>query len=127
MSAAEPRFVVVAKRDQLPDGGFLRVMVEGHALVLARSAEAVFAFQGTCPHEMTDLSQGRIEDGRLICPRHLASFSLSDGEVCTGWDDVAPLKLYPVRIGDDAIAVDAAAVNRNPPAGGRKVWDFTKS
>jgi 3-phenylpropionate/trans-cinnamate dioxygenase ferredoxin component len=126
VDAAEPRFVVVARRDQLPDGGFLRVMVEGHALVIARSAGGFYAFQGTCPHEMTDLSQGRIEDGRLICSRHLASFALSDGAVSAGWNDVAPLKLYPVKISNDAIAVDAAAVNQNPPAGSRKVWDFTK-
>ena len=112
-----PRFVAVATIDTLPDGGLLRVMLESHALVLARRGDAVYAFQGTCPHEKADLSQGRIENDRLICPRHLASFALSDGAVSAGWDNVAALKLYPARIEGDDIAVDAAAVNRNPPGG----------
>ena len=122
-----PRFVTVASLAQLAEGAFLRVRVEGHALVLARTARTIYAFQATCPHEMTDLAQGRIEGGRLICPRHLASFALTDGAVSTGWENVAPLKLYPVRVDNNGIAVDADAVVRNPPGGGRKVWDFTKS
>jgi nitrite reductase/ring-hydroxylating ferredoxin subunit len=82
----EPRFVVVATLEHLPNGAFLRVMVDGHGLVLARNGDVVHAFQGTCPHEKADLAQGRIEAGRLVCPRH------------------------------GTIAVDAEAVRRNPPA-----------
>ena len=120
-----PRFVAVATRDTLPDGAMLRVMLESHALVLARRGDAIYAFQGTCPHEKADLSQGRIENGRLTCPRHLASFALSDGAVSAGWKNVAALKLYPAHIQDDAIMVDAAAVHRNPPGGSRQVWDLS--
>jgi 3-phenylpropionate/trans-cinnamate dioxygenase ferredoxin subunit len=121
----QPRFVAVASRDALPDGAFLRVALESHALVLARRGDTVYAFQGTCPHEKADLSQGRIEDGRLICPRHLASFALSDGAVSAGWKNVTALKLYPAHIQGDDIAVDAAAVDRNPPGGSRKIWDLS--
>jgi 3-phenylpropionate/trans-cinnamate dioxygenase ferredoxin subunit len=120
-----PRFVVVADLAHLPDGGFIRVMVEDHALVLARDGGAVYAFQGTCPHEKADLAQGRIEGGRLICPRHLASFDLVDGEASRGWK-LDALKLYPVRVEDGAIAVDGDAVRRNPPGGNRQVWDLTR-
>lgn len=121
----QPRFVAVARRDALANGGFLRVMLESHALVLARRGDTVYAFQGTCPHEKADLSQGRIEDGRLICPRHLASFSLYDGAVSSGWKNVSALRLYPARIQGEDIAVDAAAVESNPPGGSRKVWDLS--
>ena len=120
----EPRFVVVATLGQLPDGAFLPVLVDGHGLVLARDGDAIYAFQATCPHEKADLAQGRIEGGRLICPRHLASYDLVDGQVSRGWK-VDALKLYPVRIEGGEIAVDADAVRRNPPGGERKVWDFT--
>jgi 3-phenylpropionate/trans-cinnamate dioxygenase ferredoxin subunit len=121
----QPRFVAVASRDTLPDGAMLRVILESHALVLARRGDAIYAFQGACPHEKADLSQGRIEDGRLICPRHLASFALSDGAVSAGWNNVAALKLYPARIEGCAIVVDADAVTRDPPGGSRKVWDLS--
>ncbi|HEY6830916.1 MAG TPA: Rieske 2Fe-2S domain-containing protein [Pseudolabrys sp.] len=124
MADQNTRFVAVARCEHLRDGGFAPIVIEGHGLVLARHGDVVYAFQGTCPHEKADLAQGRIEDGRLICPRHLASFSLADGQVSRGWK-VDGLKLYPVRIADGEIAVDADAVQRNPPGGARKVWDFT--
>jgi 3-phenylpropionate/trans-cinnamate dioxygenase ferredoxin component len=126
MTTVTPRFVSVANLDELPDGRFLRVVVNGHGLVLARSGDAIYAFQGTCPHEKADLAQGRIEKERLICPRHLASFALGDGQASQGWK-LDPLKCYPVQISAGAIVVDADAVERNPPAGTHKVWDLTRN
>lgn len=124
MNATEPRFVAVARLDDLADGCLLRVEAGGHNLVLARSGDGVYAFQGTCPHEKADLAQARIENGRLTCPRHLASFSLADGQPSCGWK-LEALKLYPVRVIAGTITVDASAVERNPPGGTRKVWDLT--
>lgn len=125
-ASTDARFVPVAMLDQLLSGMPLRIIVEGHTLVLARDGEAVYAFQATCPHEKADLSQARIEHGCLVCPRHLAAFALTDGKVSAGWDNVEPLKLYPVRIVNGEIAVDAAAVSRQPPGGKRQVWDFSR-
>jgi 3-phenylpropionate/trans-cinnamate dioxygenase ferredoxin subunit len=124
MDAAESRFVVVAKHGDLPDGRFLRIMVDDHALVLARAGDTICAFQRTCPHEKADLALARIDGARLICPRHLASFDLVNGQASAGWT-LDALKLYPVRVAGDEIAVDVDAVRRDPPGGERKVWDFT--
>lgn len=117
-------FVAVASLAEMPDGKCRAVIVEGHSLVVVREGSRVHALQATCPHEKADLSQGRIEAGRLICPRHLASFSLTDGHVSRGWA-VEALKLYPAKIIDGAVLVDVAAVRHNPPGGPRKVWDFS--
>jgi 3-phenylpropionate/trans-cinnamate dioxygenase ferredoxin component len=125
MNSIEPRFVAVATLEDLPDGRFLRVAVGNHGLVLARAGDAVYAFQGACPHEKADLAQGRIENGRLVCPRHLASFALDDGQASRGWK-LDALKLYPVRVAKGAIAVDADAVERDPPGGTRRVWDLSR-
>ena len=121
---AAPDYVVVATLDRLPDKAFLRVMIDDHGLIVARDGAAVHAFQGTCPHEKADLVQGRIEACRVICPRHLASYSLTDGQVSRGWK-VDALRIYPVRIEGNDIAIDAAAVRRDPPGGSRKRWDLT--
>jgi 3-phenylpropionate/trans-cinnamate dioxygenase ferredoxin subunit len=120
---SEPRFVVVAALEHLHSGMFMRVTIESHGIVVARSGNVVYAFQGTCPHEKADLSQGRIEGDRLVCPRHLACFNLGDGRVSRGWN-VDALKLYPVRIENGMIAVDADAVRSNPPVN-HTVWDLT--
>lgn len=125
MTSAVSRFVAVATLDDLADGRSLRVLVGGHGLVLIRAGDAIYAFQGVCPHEKADLAQGHIENGRLICPRHLASFALDDGQASCGWK-IDALKLYPVRVVEGTIAVDANAVERDPPGGTRKVWDLTR-
>jgi len=117
-------FVAVASLAEMPDGKCRAVIVEGHSLVVVRDGDRVHALQATCPHEKADLLQGRIEAGRLICPRHLASFSLADGQVSRGWT-VEALKLYPAKIIDGAVLVDVAAVRRDPPGGARKVWDLS--
>jgi 3-phenylpropionate/trans-cinnamate dioxygenase ferredoxin component len=123
-ASPEARFVVVAELAELPDGRLRRKLLDGHGLVLARMGDTVHACQGTCPHEKADLSQGRVENGRLICPRHLASFDLQDGHCSAGWK-LERLRLYPVRVENGRIAVDLAAVLRDPPAGPRKVWDLS--
>jgi len=124
MDVGESRFVVVAKLRDLSVGCCLRVMVDDHALILARAGDTIYAFQRTCPHEKADLAQARIEGARLICPRHLASFDLVTGQASAGWT-LDALKLYPVRVVGDDIAIDGDAVCGNPPGGERKVWDFT--
>src|SRR5262245_42811594 len=123
---SESHFVAVAEVTSLPPGRTQRVTVEGHAVLLVRSGNTVVACQGTCPHEKAGLAQGRVDGRRLVCPRHLASFSLVDGQPSAGWDKVAPLRLYPARVEGERIAVDVEAIRRNPPAGVQKVWDLTR-
>jgi 3-phenylpropionate/trans-cinnamate dioxygenase ferredoxin subunit len=108
------------------DGRPRGVLVEGQLLVLARVGETYRAVQGLCPHERGDLSLGRIEEGRLVCPRHLLSFDLGSGAPSKGWS-LAALKLYPVRKCGAQIEVDVAVVRRDPPLGPRAVWNLSKA
>ena len=120
---SEPRWVPVAALEALPLNALMQVAVAGTQLVLAHAPEGLFACQAMCPHEMANLSAGRLEGGRLVCPRHLASFSLADGAVSAGW--LTPkLQVYPVRVADGAIEVDEAAVLRAPPFRKTTTWDL---
>ncbi|SON56954.1 Naphthalene 1,2-dioxygenase system ferredoxin subunit [Hartmannibacter diazotrophicus] len=114
----------VASLADFPPGGVLRVLLEGHAVVLLRTEKGIHAAQGSCPHERADLGQGRIEDCHLVCPRHLAKFDLETGAPSAGWV-VAPLKLYPARSVEGTIEIDMAAVRSNPPMGHKTVWDLS--
>jgi 3-phenylpropionate/trans-cinnamate dioxygenase ferredoxin subunit len=87
----------------------LCVRLEAVDLLLIREGNQVFACERACPHEQADLSLGRVSDGRLFCPRHLASFDLHDGSISAGWPSRA-LQRYPARIKDGRIWIDAEAV-----------------
>jgi 3-phenylpropionate/trans-cinnamate dioxygenase ferredoxin component len=69
----------------------------------------VAACERACPHEQADLGLGHTVAGRLVCPRHAASFDLGDGQISRGWRS-RPLRLYPVRIADGQVWVDPEAI-----------------
>jgi 3-phenylpropionate/trans-cinnamate dioxygenase ferredoxin component len=88
------------------------VRVTGVDLILVWNEGRAVACERMCPHEQADLSLGRLSGGRLCCPRHAASFDLSNGQISYGWPS-RPLRLYPVRISEDQIWIDAGAI-RSP-------------
>jgi 3-phenylpropionate/trans-cinnamate dioxygenase ferredoxin component len=116
----------VASVADFADGRPRGVLLEGHLLVLARVGETYCAAQGLCPHERSDLSLGRIEEGRLVCPRHLLSFDLGSGAPSKGWS-LAALKLYPARKSGAQIEVDVAAIRRDPPLGPSAFWNLSRA
>jgi 3-phenylpropionate/trans-cinnamate dioxygenase ferredoxin subunit len=109
MSDEGASWVEVLPFERLADQSILSVRVDATDLLLVRDGERVIACERACPHEQADLSHGRIADGRLVCPRHLASFGLCDGDISPGWPS-RPLQLYPVEVRDGWIWIYAAAV-----------------
>jgi 3-phenylpropionate/trans-cinnamate dioxygenase ferredoxin subunit len=109
MTREDARWVVVLPLERLADGTIVCVRVDAVDMLLVRDGERVFACERACPHEQADLSQGRIANGRLLCPRHFASFDLNDGQISAGWPS-RPLRRYPTRIKDGRVWVDAAAI-----------------
>jgi 3-phenylpropionate/trans-cinnamate dioxygenase ferredoxin component len=114
MTRDEARWVGVLPLERLADQAILCMRVETADLLLVRDGERVIACERACPHEQADLSLGRISDGRLFCPRHLASFDLNDGHISAGWPS-RPLRCYPVRVNDGWIWIDAAAIDGAAP------------
>ena len=135
----EPRWVPVVALEALPLHALMQVAVAGTQLVLAHAPEGLFACQAKAAEAVIErqaLALGAplsrmgvefdawLEGGRLVCPRHLASFALTDGAVSAGW--LTPkLQVYPVRVADGAIEVDEAAVLRAPPFRKTTTWDLT--
>ena len=119
-NVASPDWRPVAPAADVVEGRPRAVVVEGNLLVLLRAGETLRAAQGLCPHERGDLSLGRVEGGRLVCPRHLLSFDLGSGVPSKGWS-VPALKLYPARKAGEQIEIDVAALRRDPPLGARTV------
>jgi 3-phenylpropionate/trans-cinnamate dioxygenase ferredoxin component len=82
------------------------VVLEGHEIALARLADGSWvAFDDTCTHEECPLSEGDVEDGRIICYCHGSEFDLRTGEVLEGPAE-DPLTMHPVRVEDGELQVE---------------------
>jgi 3-phenylpropionate/trans-cinnamate dioxygenase ferredoxin component len=102
-------WIAVCPLDRLAHQAIICVRLEAIHLLLVRDGDDVFACERACPHEQADLGLGRVADGRIVCPRHDASFDLRDGSVSRGWPSRA-LRRYPARIIDGQIWINASAV-----------------
>jgi 3-phenylpropionate/trans-cinnamate dioxygenase ferredoxin component len=109
MISKNENWVAVCPATSLTAQAFVCARVGTVDLLLMRDGDKIFACERFCPHEQADLSQGRISDGRLFCPRHFASFDLLDGNMSAGWPS-RDLRVYPARIEDDTVWVDAGAM-----------------
>jgi 3-phenylpropionate/trans-cinnamate dioxygenase ferredoxin subunit len=86
------------------DTPILPVQAGDRQLLLIRDDDRLVACERACPHEQADLALGRCAHGRLFCPRHFASFDLTDGAVSGGWV-TRRLRLYPVVVKVEEIVV----------------------
>jgi nitrite reductase/ring-hydroxylating ferredoxin subunit len=88
---------------ELPlDGQIVGIAIEGSVSVaLANVNGEYFAFQEICTHEECSLSEGYLEDHRVVCSCHGGTFDVRDGEAVDG-PVYVPLTVYPVtRSGSD--------------------------
>ncbi|HET8935972.1 MAG TPA: DUF5914 domain-containing protein [Polyangiales bacterium] len=82
---ADPRWIRAAliRSQELPSGGWYvldasdsfgdtprRMQVQGLWLVIWRSGSRLMAARDVCPHMGAALSEGRVCDGKLVCPWH---------------------------------------------------------
>jgi nitrite reductase/ring-hydroxylating ferredoxin subunit len=125
MTENNARWLALADVATLAESALLEVSVGQQPLLLIRYRGVIHALGGICSHQQARLCEGRIEHGRLVCPRHLARFRLHDGVPDNGWQ-IAPLPVYPVRIREGRIEVDATAVQRRPVRPPVQVWDLTR-
>ena len=103
--AAEEFWVAVCAAERLRDQAIVCVKAAGLSLLVIRDGERLYACERACPHEQADLGLGRVKDGQLHCPRHLAWFDLQDGQISPGWTSRA-LRRYPVRVVDGEVQVN---------------------
>jgi 3-phenylpropionate/trans-cinnamate dioxygenase ferredoxin subunit len=89
-----------------------KLMADTHVRVVGRDMLVIWdegdvvACDRACPHEQADLGSGPVMAGRLLCPRHAASFDLRDGAITAGWPS-PPLRLYPVKVAGEQIWIEA--------------------
>ncbi len=71
----------VAAVADVPTGTAKAVTVNGKKIALFNIDGNFYAIDDTCTHRGGPLSEGEVEDLKVICPLHGASFDLKSGDV----------------------------------------------
>jgi len=97
------RWADVARLDDVWEGELVPVDVAGVAIFLVKVGGAIQAYEDRCPHQNNPLSDGILEDGRLMCRYHNWCFALESGDGLNPED--VELTRIPVRIHHEMIQV----------------------
>lgn len=74
--------IELCNSDDVVQDEIFKVELDGvPAVALTRHEGQVFVFPDTCPHADESLSEGWVEDGKVICGVHFAEFELGSGDV----------------------------------------------
>jgi nitrite reductase/ring-hydroxylating ferredoxin subunit len=107
--------VDVAGLADVPPGGTLRVEVGATPICLVNVDGTVHAIHDVCTHALESLAGGWVEDGRIECPRHGASFSVVTGEALTP-PATTPLPTFRVTVEGGRVLVDPTPSHPHPIA-----------
>ncbi len=80
------------------------VDIAGEEIALVLMDEEIFAINNICTHEYACLSDGYIEDDRIVCPLHLAEFEVRTGAVVEEPAET-DLQTYKVVVTDGKVYV----------------------
>jgi nitrite reductase/ring-hydroxylating ferredoxin subunit len=88
-----------------PPGRLATVTVGGRVLAVTVVDGRVRAFDDACTHLQSSLSAGVVEDGAVVCPRHLARFDVASGDVLSGPPRTG-LRTFPAELVDGTLHVE---------------------
>ena len=95
-------FEEIASVDDLKDADRLEVFVDDTPVLLIRVGDQYFAIEDVCTHDGQPLTDGCIEDGAIICPRHGARFDLQSGRALC-MPATKPVRTFEVEVRDRQI------------------------
>jgi 3-phenylpropionate/trans-cinnamate dioxygenase ferredoxin component len=90
----ELEYVKVAETPLLPPGKMMLVVAKGKEILLANVGGTYYAIANKCTHLGGSLSDGKLEDGIVTCPRHGSKFDVRTG-MNVGEAKIAFIKTKP--------------------------------
>lgn len=103
-SIRDKSYVYVGASSELEDDDLIECETETKSIIVGRTEGKAYAVDGICSHEYSELIDGELEDGCLVCPLHFACFDIQDGSVLEGPAET-PLQTYEVIETDGSIWV----------------------
>lgn len=107
-----PNFVEVLKTNELEEGKGTTVFVNERDLALYKYEGEFYALDNTCLHREGKLGDGWMDGPNVICPLHHWDYDVKTG--VSRWNSEEVVAVYPVRVEDDSVQVDADAVPPRP-------------
>ena len=95
-------FEEIASIDDFQDADRLEVFVEDTPVLLIRVGDQYFAIEDVCTHDGQPLTDGCIEEGAIVCPRHGARFDLQTGKALC-MPATKPVRTFEVEVRDRKI------------------------
>ena len=104
MAKQEGEYEKVANKQDLHEGGLLKVEPGGKRVVLSMVNGKVYAIDAVCSHEGGPLEEGTLEGYEVECPWHGSKFDVRTGEVRNPPAEI-PQSVYEVKVEDNDILV----------------------
>lgn len=100
----DDRYIKVANKKDLNEGGLLKVEHDGKQIVLSMINGKIYAMDSVCSHESGPLEEGTLDGYEIECPWHGSRFDVRTGEVTNPPAD-APQSIYEVKMKDNDILI----------------------
>jgi len=97
-------WIDVCRAGALAPGEHVITAVDGVSVVVFNVSGKFYALEDMCSHDDALLSDGMVDEGTVICPRHGASFCLRTGEALTP-PAYGSVVTYPVRVENGTLQV----------------------
>lgn len=95
----------VAATSDVPEGEVRVVECGDRSLAVSNIDGELFAIDNKCTHDNGPLGEGRLQRGRIICPRHGAAFDAKTGKVLS-LPAVRSVNAYRVITEGDDIVIE---------------------
>ena len=95
----------VGSTDDIPEGEVRVVECAGRSLAVSNVDGELYAIDNICTHDGGPLGEGRLQRGRVICPRHGAAFDAKTGKVLS-LPAVRDVAAYDVTVEGDDVLVE---------------------
>ena len=90
----------------IPDQRAIAVQVVGETVAVFRDGHRVFALSGVCQHQNGPLAEGKLVDGKVVCPWHGYEYCPLKGTSPPPFDEWVPT--FDVRISEGQVLVSAS-------------------
>ena len=88
--------IIACKTDELQSGCMKKVTIDGKEIVVTNVNDNFFACDDTCTHSGASLSEGTLDDHKIICGWHGAQFDCTTGNLAKFPAKINDLRSYTI-------------------------------